>query len=61
MLDLDDLEETLEKEYHNAGFTQTAFAKKIGVSIETVRRWQEGVTEPSPENQKKIKEVLEGE
>ena len=41
--------------------SQFELAKKIGVSVMSIQKWERGVTTPKPENQKKLKEVLENE
>lgn len=38
--------------------TQAEFAVKIGVAEYTVRRWEEGVTSPSPMARRVIKELF---
>lgn len=40
------------------GLSQVDIAKKIGVSINTYRNWEYGVTAPSEENLKKLLEVI---
>lgn len=40
------------------GLTQPQVAKIVGVSIFTVRNWEQGVTTPSADNLIKLKKVL---
>jgi DNA-binding transcriptional regulator YiaG len=40
------------------GFTQITLAIKCNVSLSSVRMWEAGVTKPTEENLKKLKEVL---
>lgn len=40
------------------GLTQAEFAVKLGVAEFTVRRWEKGVTSPSPMARKAIKAVF---
>jgi|GEM_PF-1727458 len=44
----------LRKKYN---LTQVEVARKIGVSITTVQRWEQEVTNPSEENQKKLEDL----
>lgn len=44
-----------------AGLSQMRLAAKVGVSLETVRRWEYGLNDPKPENKNKLKKVLENE
>lgn len=39
--------------------TQKEFAKKIGVSFETVNRWENGKHEPTMKAKRKIKRLLD--
>ena len=39
--------------------TQKEFAKKVGVSFETVNRWENGKHEPTMKAKRKIKRLLE--
>lgn len=43
------------------GMTQVDLALKVGVSVNTIRNWEYKVSEPTPENEKKLREVLEEE
>ena len=38
--------------------TQTDVALAVGVSLTTYQLWEKGVTTPTPENLKKLNEVL---
>ena len=40
------------------GLSQEAFARRIGVSVLTVRRWEKGSSKPSPLALTKIEEVI---
>lgn len=40
------------------GLSQEAFARRIGVSVLTVRRWEKGSSKPSPLALAKIEEVI---
>ena len=40
------------------GFTQMKLAIAVGVSIQTIIAWENGVSTPNPENMAKLKEVL---
>ena len=51
----------LRKFRKDNGFTQTDMARKVGVSLETYRRWEMQVVNPNEENEKKLMEVLEDE
>jgi len=44
-----------------AGLTQMKLAAKVGVSITTIRNWENGVSNPNEENMDKLKEVLQSE
>ena len=50
---------------HLKGWTQEELARNIGVSLNTVQRWESGKTHPSPlameKLQELLKDVLEGE
>jgi len=41
------------------GLTQFEAAKLIGVSPETIRRWEAGVVSPNEENKEKLLEAIE--
>jgi transcriptional regulator with XRE-family HTH domain len=40
------------------GMTQVEVARDVGVSLNTYVKWEQGVMNPSPENAKKLKQVL---
>ena len=40
------------------GLTQTQLANRIGVSTESVSKWEKGVFAPAPENEEKLYHVL---
>jgi transcriptional regulator with XRE-family HTH domain len=40
------------------GLTQIDVAVKVGVSLTSYQLWERGASEPSPENLKKLEEVL---
>jgi len=44
-----------------SGLSQMKLAAKVGVSLETIRRWEYGLNDPKPDNKEKLKEVLENE
>jgi len=41
------------------GWTQEQLARNIGVSLNTVQRWEAGKTRPSPLAMEKLQELLE--
>jgi putative transcriptional regulator len=41
------------------GWTQEQLARNIGVSLNTVQRWESGKTHPSPLAMDKLQELLE--
>ena len=41
------------------GMTQTDLAKLIGVTMNSIARWEQGANRPSEENMDKLKEMLE--
>lgn len=41
------------------GLTQWKLAKGVGVSINTIDKWEKGISTPTPENRKKLLEVLQ--
>ena len=43
------------------GLTQYELATKCGVSLNTIRNWEYGVTTPNEDNMKKLKKVLKVE
>jgi transcriptional regulator with XRE-family HTH domain len=42
------------------GWTQEQLARNVGVSLNTVQRWESGRTQPSPLAMEKLQKVLEG-
>ncbi len=40
------------------GETQSAFALTVGVSIDTVRKWEQGKASPSPMAREKLQRVM---
>jgi transcriptional regulator with XRE-family HTH domain len=42
------------------GWTQEQLSRNIGVSLNTVQRWESGKTIPSPLAMEKLQKVLEG-
>ena len=44
-----------------AGLTQMKLASEVGVSLTTIRNWENGVSNPNDENMEKLKEVLQSE
>jgi transcriptional regulator with XRE-family HTH domain len=42
----------------NIGLTQIDLAKKIGVSLSTIRMWELEVARPNEENKKKLEEFF---
>ena len=53
---MQDMRVTLEACRVNTGMTQTEFAEKIGVSPNTVYKWEKGKTEPTLSQLRKISE-----
>ena len=45
----------------NMLLTQEEFAKRVGVSFETVNRWENGKHEPTMKAKRKIKRLLESQ
>lgn len=41
--------------------TQAKVARQVGVSVNSYRAWEQGVSSPSEENLAKLKEVLKDE
>lgn len=39
--------------------TQNEVAKRVGVAVFTYQKWEGGTGKPTPENLKKLKEVLQ--
>jgi len=55
-MDLSKIKEKREK----LGMSQYDLAKAVGVSPETIRRWEQGVTTPKEENLEALEQVLRG-
>lgn len=49
---------TFKQKRLEKGFTQTTLAIMVGVSINSIRLWEIGVTKPHPENQKKLDNIF---
>ena len=49
----------LKEERIKRNLSQIEIAKLVGVTANTYRNWEYGANEPSEENMKKLKEVLE--
>ncbi|MBI1744459.1 helix-turn-helix transcriptional regulator [Candidatus Acetothermia bacterium] len=54
----DKLAELIAEKRHRAGWTQEELARRLGVSINTVEKWEQGATVPSRMAKKIIKQVL---
>lgn len=52
------LSDVLKTYRERKGLTQEAFARNIGVSLNTVQRWESDRTTPSPLALRRIQEVL---
>lgn len=48
----------IKKRRKELGMTQIELAKKLRVSLSSVRLWEVGVTTPTDENMSKLKELL---
>lgn len=48
----------LKKEREKKNLTQIKLSQLVGVSVASVRLWEQGGGEPSPKNMKKLKKVL---
>lgn len=46
------------KKQNPSEWSQIAVAIKCGVSLSTYQLWEKGVTQPTPENLRKLNEVL---
>ena len=40
------------------GLTKEALAQLVGVSPNSIRYWEKGISEPKPENERKLEKVL---
>jgi DNA-binding transcriptional regulator YiaG len=50
--------ETIKELRHKLGLSQEGLARKLGVSVITVRRWEKGSFKPSPLALLRIEELL---
>jgi DNA-binding transcriptional regulator YiaG len=50
----------IKKNRKAKGLTQTALAILLGVSVDAVRKWEQGVTTPNLANVQKLQEVFNG-
>lgn len=48
----------LKKIRTELGMTQVEVARKVGVSLSGYLLWERGVSNPTPENEKKLRKVL---
>lgn len=55
----DDLAVLIREIRGRLGLTQEKFAAKLGVTLPTINRWENGRTRPSPLASEKIKELLQ--
>jgi len=49
----------LKESRKNKGMTQSEVAVAVGVSLTSYQLWERGVSKPNPENEVKLKTVLE--
>ena len=49
----------LKKERKDIGATQIKLAAEVGVSLNTIILWENGISTPTEENQQKLEEALE--
>jgi len=56
-MDLSKIKERRKK----LGISQYDLARKVGVSVESIRRWENGVTTPKDKNCEKLESVLRKE
>lgn len=49
---------TLEEHRKRLAYTQVEVAIKVGCSLSSYRMWEDGVTTPTEENQRKLNKVL---
>ena len=59
MFDVSKLADKIRQCRHLKGWTQEELARNIGVSLNTVQRWESGKTRPSPLAMEKLQELLE--
>jgi DNA-binding transcriptional regulator YiaG len=50
--------ETIKELRHKLGLSQEGLARKLGVSVITVRRWEKGSFKPSPLALQRIEELI---
>lgn len=50
--------ETIKELRHKLGLSQEGLARKLGVSVITVRRWGKGSFQPSPLAVQRIEELI---
>ena len=55
--EMNEIKERIKELRKRLGLTQEAFAEKLGISVNTVRRWEYGKTKPSRMAQKLLKEI----
>lgn len=54
-----DIIENLKEIRISKGMTQVDLAKLMGVTMNSIARWEQGANRPSEENMDKLKKVLE--
>ena len=54
-----DIISTLKEIRIRKGMTQVDLAKLMGVTMNSIARWEQGANKPSEENMDKLKKVLE--
>ena len=59
MFGMTELSDKVKQCRHLKGLTQEQLARSIGVSLNTVQRWESGKTRPSPLAMEKLQELLE--
>jgi len=50
--------ETIKELRHKLGLSQEGLARRLGVSVVTVRRWEKGTFQPSPLALRRIEELI---
>jgi transcriptional regulator with XRE-family HTH domain len=55
---MEDIVNRLKHIRSRKGWTQESLARKVGVSLNTVQRWESGKTHPSPLAMEKLKDLL---
>lgn len=48
----------IKEKRNELGISQWDLAESVGVSPETIRKWERGVTEPRKQNKEKLRTVL---